>query len=117
MVVTEEGLRRFVDLVSADIDEGELGTGDDIPDVSDTDLATGVASTELTLTSLVSYDYPCTITKKYVLPSNGDNNTYAEFGLRNNANDKLYLRVIFTKFTKTDYEEVPVISLLRWVVV
>jgi len=50
MVVTNEGITRIVNLVSADLDNGQAGTGTTADTPADTGLETAVAATKVALT-------------------------------------------------------------------
>ena len=107
------GMSGFVTLVAGRIDEGELGTGTTAVAFTDTDLDTPVDSTESTDAdaSMVKKTVtdPQLLIYEYLLSTDGDNNTYTEFGLRNQAGDVLYSRVVTTGITKDATIEVPVV--------
>lgn len=94
MVILKEGLNRIRDLISADIDYGQLGTATTALSENDTGLGTADAATVLAVTvttadKQIKYDY--------TLPSTGGSTaTYTEFELRKNATPVNYDRILFT---------------------
>lgn len=97
MVMTNEGLNRIRDLISADMTKGTLGTSGTAASVSDTGLGTADAATEENLTSSTQDQL---IQKDYALAStDGTNGTYREFKIHNSTYD--FDRIVFTGITWT----------------
>lgn len=101
MVIIDNGLGRVRDLVNADIDSGQLGTGTTAAYTTDTDLETADALT-IQLTDVSVADKQLTFT--YSLPTTaGTTATYTEFKLFSNANSENYDRMVFTGRNFTQY--------------
>ena len=101
MTLTLEGLNRIRDMIYADIDKGQLGTGGTASAESDTSLETADATTLLTLSSkttatkLIKFDF--------TLPSTGGTTTtYKEFELQKSATPVDYDRIVFTGVSFTN---------------
>jgi len=95
MTLLLEGINRIRDMISADIDKGQLGTGTTAPTENDTGLETEDATTLLALTAkttankTVKFDYT-------LLSTGGTSSTYTEFELQKSATPVNYDRIIFT---------------------
>ena len=100
-----EGLNRIRDLISDDIDNGQLGTGTATLAESNTSLTTEDTDTNLAITNTNTSKQ---IQFDYTLPSTGGNTaTYTEFELRKDATPVNYDRILFTgySFTKNGSED------------
>jgi len=107
MVILQEGLNRVRDLISSDIDKGQLGTGNTAATESDTSLETPQATTLLTLTDKTTSDK--TIKIDYTLPStSGTSVTFTEFEIQKSSTPVNYDRIVFTgiSFTKDGSEDI-----------
>ena len=103
-------MNRIRDLISNDIDKGQLGTGTTIATENDTTLKTEVASTLLTVTKSTA-DKQINFT--YTLTSaGGASGTYTEFELQKSATPVHFDRIVFTgvSFTLNGTEDVSVIK-------
>ena len=104
------GLNRIRDLISSDIDYGQLGTGTTIATENDTALQTEVASTKLAVTkSTASKQINFTYT---LVSTGGATNTYTEFELRKDATPVHFDRILFTGvlFTTNGTEDLSIIK-------
>lgn len=94
MTILNEGLNRVRDLVSDDIDKGQLGTDGTASTPSDTGLITADATTLLALTQSKTDKL---IKFIYTLPSTGGTTTtYKEFEHQESATPTNYDRIVFT---------------------
>lgn len=94
MVMLNQGLNQVRDLIYADIDKGQLGTGTTKAVATDTDLETADATTELDTTNTTGDK---SIRFDYTLPSTGGSTaTYTEFCLLESTGDTEYDRMVFT---------------------
>lgn len=110
MTLLIEGLNRIRDMIRADIDYGQLGTGTSASSENDTGLQTEVATTKLTISSSIADKQ---INFNYLLPSTGGTTaTYTEFELRKDATPVNYDKIVFTgiSFTINGTEELSVIK-------
>lgn len=110
MTLTSAGLNRIRDLVIADIDKGQLGTGTNASSEDDTSLQTEDATTLLSITSSSASKQ---INFTYLLPSTGGSTTtYTEFELQKSSTPVHYDRVVFTglAFTTSGTTEISVIK-------
>lgn len=115
-MLSDDGMKVTFKLISDDIDYGELGTGGTMPTKSDTALETATGTTYQTISKKEAYSYePYLLSINYLLAVSGANNTYKEFGLFHDATSTMYLRIVFTSFTKVDYQEVPMIVTIEMV--
>jgi hypothetical protein len=90
-MITDEGLNRIRDMVSADITSMELGTGTTAVTAADTDLETADANSIKTITKLstdkqIKFDYTLNSTE-------GSTGTYTEMKLYGSTSD--FDRVVF----------------------
>ena len=107
MTMLNEGLNKIRDLINADIDKGQLGTGTTASTPTDTALETPDASTLLTLSSQTVADKM--IKFIYTLPNTGGTTTtYSEFELQESATPTNFDRIVFTgiAFTSGGSEDV-----------
>lgn len=107
MTITIEGLNKIRDLINADIDKGQLGTGTTASSPNDTSLETADATTLLALTSQTVADRM--IKFIYTLPNTGGTSTtYTEFELQESATPTNYDRIVFTglAFTSGGSEDI-----------
>ena len=107
----DEGLNRVRDLINADIDKGQLGTGTTASAPTDTGLETADASTLLALTSQTTADKMIKFT--YTLPNTGGTTTtYTEFELQESGTPTNYDRIVFTglPFTSGGSEDIIIIK-------
>src|SRR3990167_6662896 len=108
MTLLIEGINRIRDLISADIDKGQLGTGTSVSTEEDTGLQTADATTNLTITKTSASKQ---VNFVYTLPSTGGTTTtYREFELRKDATPVNYDRIGFTgiSFITNGTEEITV---------
>ena len=106
MTLLIEGLNRIRDLINADIDKGQLGTGGTASAESDIGLETADATTLLDTTNTVSDK---TIKFDYTLvAAGGTTTTYKEFELQKSATPVNYDRIVFTglAFTSGGTEDI-----------
>ncbi len=106
MTLLLEGINRIRDLIIADIDKGQLGTGGTASLESDTGLETADATTLLAVSNATTSSK--TIKIDYTLPSTGGTTTtYKEFELQQSATPVNYDRVVFTgrSFTNNGTED------------
>ena len=102
-----EGLNQIRDLIVADIDKGQLGTGTTAPTATDTALETADATTLLALDSVTTSDRMIKFT--YTLPNTGGSSvTYTEFELQESSGPINYDRIVFTgiEFTSGGSEDI-----------
>jgi len=105
MVLTNEGLNAIRDLISADIDKGQMGTGTAVALASNTALQTPESNSLLTITKTttdrqVSFNYTLGSTQ-------GTSVTYTEYELQESSTPTNYDRIVFTglPFTKDGSED------------
>lgn len=107
MVMLNVGLNRIRDLISTDIDKGQLGTGSTVASSTNTALVSAESTTLLALDGITTSDRA--IKFDYVLPSTGGTSTtYREFELQSSATPYHYDRIVFTgiSFTKDGTEDI-----------
>ncbi len=107
ITLLNEGLNKIRDLINADIDKGQLGTGTTASAPTDTGLETADATTLLALTSQTTADKM--IKFIYTLPNTGGTTTtYTEFELQESATPTNYDRIVFTglAFTSGGAEDI-----------
>ena len=110
MTLILTGINRIRDLVSSDIDKGQLGTGTSASSESDTALQTPDATTLLTITKSTS-DKQLNFT--FTLPSSGGTTTtYSEFELQKSSTPVHFDRIVFTgiSFTTGGTEELSIVK-------
>ena len=110
MTILLEGLNRIRDMINADIDKGQLGTGTNASTEEDTGLQTeDSTSLKTTTNSVASKQINFTYT---LATTEGTTGTYTEFELQKSATPVNYDRVVFTgiSFTKNGSEEISVVK-------
>ena len=115
MVVLNEGTNRIKDLVTDDINKGQLGSGGTAPTSSDTDLETADATTLLTLDLKTKTDKATKF--DYILPSTGGTTTtYKEFKLNSSSSSTDYDRIVFTgiSFTNNGNEDLNITKIYNF---
>jgi len=107
-MIVDTGLNIAVQALSDDMSDGQLGTGTTAPSASDTDLETGVAATDATLSDKTVTNQ--TLTNKHTTNSGtGNGSTMSEFGSFTSA-DVLINRSTFTPLAKTSSDEIIVFT-------
>ena len=110
MVMILEGKNKVRDLINADIDNGELGTGTTPETEADTGLETPVGATELAVTTTTASKQ---IQIDYNLNSvTGNGNTYSEYEFQSTEAGVSYNRITFFGLAKTDAEELQISTIL-----
>jgi len=107
MTILNTGLNRIRDLISSDIDKGQLGTGTTESLATDTSLETPDSTTLLSLDTVSTADK--LIKFSYTLPSTGGTSTtYSEFELQESTTPYHYCRIVFTglDFIKNGSEDI-----------
>jgi len=95
VTLLNSGLNKIRDLINADIDKGQLGTGTTGSSADDTGLETADATTLLALDSQTVSDKMIKFT--YILPNTGGSTTtYTEFELQESGTPTNYDRIVFT---------------------
>jgi len=95
MTLLKEGLNKIRDLINADVDYGQLGTGTTASTENDTGLETEDATTLLALSGSTVADQIIKFT--YTLPNTGGTSTtYTEFELQESSAPTNYDRIVFT---------------------
>lgn len=101
-----EGLNRIRDLIAADINKGQLGTGGTAATENDTGLETADAATLLDITVSTADKL---LKADYTLPSTGGTTcTYKEFEVQKSATPVNYDRIVITgiDFTNAGSEDI-----------
>ena len=111
MVLLIEFKNRIRDLIDADKQKGQLGTGTTAPTEDDTGLETADATTLIDLTSTKTDRQ---LVLNYTLPSpTGNGNTYTEYEVRFNSGNTNGNRIVFTGLAKIASEEWQVSIILQ----
>lgn len=109
-MIVEDGKSQIIDQIASIIDQGGVGTDDTAPSESDTGLNSNtnfgtsgtIKSTTYTKsTKQIVFDYN-------LLSTEGNGNTFKEFGLSSSTNSKLFNRQTFTDLNKTDSIEIQI---------
>lgn len=107
MTLLNEGFDRIRDLTKDDMTSAKAGTGTTLPTASDTGLETGVADTDVALTTKkISSD---AITVTHILTTSlGNGSTLTEYEIRNGSDDS-YNRIIKAGVAKTNKREITMV--------
>lgn len=101
-MIPDDGANRIRDLVDSDLNEGQVGTGDTAPLLTDTALENATSGTNKSLTTTKTDRQ---ISVSYTLPStDGNGNTFSEYGIDFNSGNTLLNRVIYNSISKTANE-------------
>jgi hypothetical protein len=110
MVMILEGKNKIRDLIDADIDNGQLGTGTTAETEADTGLETAVGATEIAVTTTtaskqlqIDYNLSSTI---------GNGSTYSEYEFQSTEAAVSYNRITFFGIAKTSSEEFQISTIL-----
>jgi len=107
MILTE-GLNQVRDLVDADLDKGQAGTGTTLPTASDTGLETAVGATLATLTSTTTANKA--ITTNYQIDANtGNGSDLSEYEIQFTDGES-FNRVVHAPISKTSDDEMEYIT-------
>lgn len=102
MTFTNAGKNRVRDLVDADLNHGQLGSGTTAPTYADTALSSATTGTSTAITTQTSDKQ---IVVDYSLPStSAQGSTMSEFGLFNSSNT-MFARFVFASLTHSSTEE------------
>ncbi|MHA1852292.1 MAG: hypothetical protein ACTSUF_02170 [Candidatus Heimdallarchaeaceae archaeon] len=109
-MIVADGKSMIIDQIANIINQGGLGTDDTAPAESDTGLNSntnfGTSGTIKSVSSTVSTKQ---VVFDYNLPStDGNGNTYKEFGLSSSSENKLFNRQTFADLSKTSSIEIQI---------
>lgn len=110
MVITNNLKEDVVSYIDGALDVGEMGTSNQIPAVTDSDLIAGVLTSQVSVTSVQSGKQ---LTITYNLNSvTANGNTYKEYG-NFLTGDILVNRTTFTDLAKTEAVEIQVSTIIQ----
>lgn len=104
MTILNLGMDRARDLIKDDVTSAKAGTGTTLPTVADTGLETGVADTDVALTSKKRTEDAITVVH-ILTTALGNGSTLTEYEVRN-ANDDSYNRVVKAAIVKNNAREI-----------
>ena len=109
MTISNVGLTRITNLVTADLNDGKAGTGTTLPAVTDTDLQTAVSATEANVT-VVAGSQSFSVTH-IVSSTVGNGSSLTEWQIRMNSETTQLHRVVTAAVAKTSSIEITKITL------